>query len=63
VSYLRSSHQMRLFGYRHKPLSHELQSGGKSGGKKRALQYIRIMSPEAVQDAQSAVGNDLIYQL
>jgi hypothetical protein len=42
-------------------LSHESQSGDKSGGEKRTLQYIRITSPKAVQDAQSAVGNDLIY--
>jgi hypothetical protein len=61
VSYLHGSHQMGLFSYRHKPLSHELQSGDKSGGKKRALQYICITSPEAVQVAQSAAGNNLIY--
>jgi hypothetical protein len=61
VSYLRSSHQTRLFSYKHKSLSHESQSGDKSGGKKRALQYIRVTSPEAVQDAQSAVSDDLTY--
>jgi hypothetical protein len=37
-----------------------LQSGDKSGGRKRALQYIRITSPNAVQDAKSAVGDVLI---
>jgi hypothetical protein len=61
VSYLRGSHQTRLFSYRHKPLSHESQSGDKSGGEKRAPQYIRVTSPKAVKDAQSAASNDLIY--
>jgi hypothetical protein len=29
---------------RHKPLSHRMQSGDRSGGKKRAPQYIRVRS-------------------